>query len=213
MKKKLPDKRKLQGAQTRQKLYEIAETLFAQSDFSAVSVEDITDAAGITKGAFYVHFQSKDELIAELIADYAARADTDYRGFLDSLPEGMSSSDVLLALCGKIAGVLSGSIGYENMRKVYQMLLAGTVETGPVKNYDRELYRMFHTILEEGIRKGEFKGAPPADTLSRHFVMAIRGICYEWCVRHPDFDLETQLAEHMGLLLEGIASRDTRVSR
>jgi AcrR family transcriptional regulator len=206
MREKKPNKKKEQGAETKKKLYESAEKLFAKYDFAAVSVEDITDAAGITKGAFYVHFESKDALIAVLIADYAARADTDYKAFLDSIPPDMPSSAVLLSLVEKIADVLAGTIGYENMRKVYQMLLAGTVDMEGVKGYGRELYQLFYSILDRGVQRGEFKPVLPLEILSRHLVMAVRGISYEWCIRYPDFDLKEQAVEHFQLLAEGITA-------
>lgn len=204
MRVKKPDKRKVQGAETKKKLYEIAEKLFSEHDFSSISVEDITDAAGITKGAFYVHFESKDALIALLIADYAARADTDYRSFLDTVAVDQPASSVLLALSEKIADTLMNTIGYENMNKVYQMLLTRTVDTAAVKGYGRELYHLFFDIFEKGIRCGEFKDTLAADMLAQHFVMAIRGVSYEWCVRHPDFDLKEQVMEHCRLLIDGI---------
>lgn len=204
MKEKKFDKRKVQGAETKKRLYEIAEKLFAQHEFANVSVEDITDEAGITKGAFYVHFASKDELIALLIADYAARADMDYKVFLETLPSDMPTSDVLLTLIEKIADVLMNKIGCNNMKKVYQMMLAGTIETEAVKGYSRDIYTLFYSILEKGIWRGELKKGLPVDVLSQHLVMAIRGISYEWCIRYPDFDLKEQSMEHFRLLLEGI---------
>lgn len=210
MREKKPDKRKMQGAETKKKLYEIAEKLFSQHNFSDVSVEDITDEAGITKGAFYVHFESKDALIAILIADYAASADTDYKAFLETLPSDMPTSELILALTEKIADELADTIGYENMKKVYQMLLAGTVDTEPVKGYDRELYTLFHDILERGIQRGECWSTLSPDILARHFVMAIRGVSYEWCIRYPDFDLKEQALEHVQMLLEGICFHTNR---
>jgi len=204
MREKKLDKRKAQGAETKKKLYEIAERLFTERNFSDVSVEDITDEAGITKGAFYVHFESKDALIAILIADYATQADTNYKTFLETLPDDMRASEVLLALTQKIAETLLYTIGYENMKKVYQMLLAGTVDTGAVKGYSRELFTLFHGVLEKGIRRGELTSSLPLEELSRHFVMAIRGVSYEWCVLYPDFDLKKQAMEHCNLLIEGI---------
>lgn len=203
MRQKKPDKRKVQGAETKRKLYEIAQKLFEEHDFATVNVEDITDEAGITKGAFYVHFKSKDELIALLIADYAARVDTDYKTFLETLPDEMHVSEVILALTEKIADTLLNTIGCENMKKIYQMLLAGTIDTEPVKGYNRELYTMFHNILEQGIQRRECRSTLSTDILARHFVMAIRGVSYEWCVRYPDFDLKAQAIEHVRLLLEG----------
>ncbi|WP_278336308.1 TetR/AcrR family transcriptional regulator [Desulfonispora thiosulfatigenes] len=184
--------------------------MFTEHDFVDVSIEDITNAAGITKGGFYVHFESKDALIAELIADHVARADTNYKSFLESLPRDIPTSEVLLALIEKIADVLMDTIGYENMNKIYQMLLAGTVDTMAVKGYNRELYTLFHSVLEKGIKQGEFKSTLPAETLSRHFVMAIRGISYEWCIRYPEFDLKEQVVEHSRLLVAGIMINTTK---
>ncbi|WP_027399004.1 TetR/AcrR family transcriptional regulator [Anaerovorax odorimutans] len=204
MREKKPNKKKVQGAETKKKLYEIAEKLFTEHDFDDVSVEDITDAAGITKGAFYVHFESKDALIAMLIADYAARADMNYKSFLETLPSDISSSEVLLVLIEKITDVLAGTIGYENMKKVYHMLLERTVDTEAVKGYRRELYTLFHNVLEKGIQQGEFRSTLSVDITSRQLVMAIRGISYEWCIRYPEFDLKEQAVEHFKLLLKGI---------
>ncbi|MGF7059164.1 TetR/AcrR family transcriptional regulator [Brassicibacter mesophilus] len=209
MRKKKPDKRKLQGAETQRKLYEIAKKLFSEHDFDTVGVEDITDEAGITKGAFYVHFRSKDALIALLIADYVARLDTDYKTFLETLPQDMPASQMLLALTEKIADLLISSIGYGNMKKVYQMLLAGTVDAQAVKSYNRELYTLLHSVLDKGIRSGEFKSTLSPDVLSRHFVMAIRGVSYEWCIQYPDFDLKEQVVAHCRLMIEGIVKHTT----
>ena len=206
MKAKKIDKRKAQGAETKMKLYEIAERLFTERIISDVSIEDITDEAGITKGAFYVHFASKDQLIAILISDYTARADSEYKTFLENLPENMSASSVLLALTEKIADTLSNTLGYENMKKIYQLLLSGTTDTDSIKGYGRELYIMLCVILDKGIRSGEFISTLSAETLSQHFILALRGVSYEWCARYPDFDLKEQSTTHMRLLIDGIKS-------
>ncbi len=206
MRQKKPDKRKVQGAETKKKIYEIAERMFKERNFSDVMVEDITDEAGITKGAFYVHFASKDALIALLIADYAARADTDYKAFLEALPADMPTADVLLSLTEKIAEVLTEAIGCENMKKVYQMMLAGAVDAEALTGYGRELYLLFYNVLEKGVRQGELGNALPVEVLARHFVAALRGITFEWCVRYPDFDLKEQSVVHCRLLIEGITA-------
>jgi AcrR family transcriptional regulator len=208
MREKKPDKRKVQGAETKKKLYEIAERLFTERNFSDVNVEDITDEAGITKGAFYVHFESKDALIAILVADHAAKTDADYKTFLESLPDDMPASLVLFALAERIADTLANTFGCKNMTKIYQMLLSGTAGTEAVKGYGRELYALVYNILEKGLRSGEFTSSLPPETLSRHFVMAIRGVSYEWCVRYPDFDLREQAISHIRLLIEGIKAHD-----
>lgn len=202
--KEKPNLKKLQGAQTRAKLYASAQKLFTTRDFAAVSVEDITRDAGVTKGTFYVHFASKDELIASFIADYTAGVDLDYRAFLDALPADLSVVDRMLALTEKIADVIADTIGYDAMRTVYQLQLAKTVGVEKAMGYGRALYAMFAELLQQGVQGGEFKTELSLDAMSRHFVIAIRGVCYEWCVRYPDFDLKAQTAVQCRLLLKGI---------
>ena len=43
-----------------------------EKGFNAVGVQDITDAAGVPKGSFYNHFQSKEALGVEIVERYGA---------------------------------------------------------------------------------------------------------------------------------------------
>jgi AcrR family transcriptional regulator len=54
--------------------------LFAKQGFEATSVKQITDYCGISKGAFYLSFKSKDELIMALIDHFMNQitSDVDY---------------------------------------------------------------------------------------------------------------------------------------
>ncbi len=51
--------------------------LFAKQGFEATSVQQITDQCGISKGAFYLSFKSKDELIIALIDQFMEQIFTD----------------------------------------------------------------------------------------------------------------------------------------
>ncbi|MFI9587253.1 TetR/AcrR family transcriptional regulator [Streptomyces sp. NPDC052236] len=74
---------------TRAKLYEAAVTLIAEQGFSATTVDEIAERAGVAKGTVYYNFKSKTELFEELLrygvgllsASLQAAADeTDERG-------------------------------------------------------------------------------------------------------------------------------------
>ena len=51
----------------RQRLREKAETLFEAYGLRKTSVEDITRAVGISKGAFYLFYESKEELFLDIL--------------------------------------------------------------------------------------------------------------------------------------------------
>ena len=54
---------------TRLHLVRSAAELFDRNGFSGATLEDVSRAAGVTKGAFYFHFSSKDELAGAIHAE------------------------------------------------------------------------------------------------------------------------------------------------
>lgn len=54
--------KELHAQQSREKLITAATQLFTREEFKNVSVQDVCDEAGLTKGAFYHHFSGKEEL-------------------------------------------------------------------------------------------------------------------------------------------------------
>ena len=63
---------KTQVDDNRRAILEAAGRLFRQRGFDAVSVSEVMTAAGLTHGAFYGYFRSKDELVAAALADLLA---------------------------------------------------------------------------------------------------------------------------------------------
>lgn len=61
-------------AATRARIVEGARRLFNRRGFEEVSIDEIMESAGLTRGGFYNHFANKDVLYGEAIASYA-RAD------------------------------------------------------------------------------------------------------------------------------------------
>lgn len=52
---------------TRAKLIEAAQQLFSTSGYEHATVDDISHAAGYSKGAYYFHFSTKDDILLELL--------------------------------------------------------------------------------------------------------------------------------------------------
>jgi AcrR family transcriptional regulator len=65
------NKRRLTRQESQQvtctKLVDAAERVFVRAGFDAASVEQIAEAAGFSRGAFYSNFQSKDEIFLALL--------------------------------------------------------------------------------------------------------------------------------------------------
>ncbi len=64
------NKRQQQKAQTRARLLEAAKGVFAKHGYEAASVAQIAKAAGVARGALYVHFETKQALFRDIQLDY-----------------------------------------------------------------------------------------------------------------------------------------------
>ena len=64
---------RLPAARRRRQLLDVALESFAANGFHRTSMEDIADAAGVTKPVLYQHFSSKRELYLELLDDVGRR--------------------------------------------------------------------------------------------------------------------------------------------
>lgn len=198
------NKRKIQAAETKKRLYDNAKRLFLEYGVDNVSVDSIAKAAGVAKGSFYVHFESKDTLASILLTDYVNDVDSEYKIFLDSKFNKETASNLLILMAEKIAEVIEDKIGYEKMRILYKSHISNTNYTGYSMSYNRKLYKMFSYILEKGIDQEEFRTDISVDTLANHLILAMRGITFEWSIRYPDFNLKEQYLTHYKILLNGI---------
>jgi TetR/AcrR family transcriptional repressor of nem operon len=57
-----------QAAENRQNVIDVASRLFRQHGFDGIGLKDLMEAAGMTQGAFYKQFESKEDLVAEASA-------------------------------------------------------------------------------------------------------------------------------------------------
>jgi AcrR family transcriptional regulator len=64
---------------TRQALLDAALRLFSERGFHGATVKAIAQEAGVTKGAFYHHFESKEDVLRQIHAEYAGQMALDAR--------------------------------------------------------------------------------------------------------------------------------------
>jgi AcrR family transcriptional regulator len=71
--RKPPESRAEAKAETREALIDAAAALFGKEGLDAPSLDDICARAGYTRGAFYVHFKSREELIVAVVERHSLR--------------------------------------------------------------------------------------------------------------------------------------------
>lgn len=79
-----PSRRGRKRERTRSAISDAAIRLFSERGFGAPTIDDITEAADVSKGTFYNHFQSKEEILVAFMADLEARLAPDVERFADA---------------------------------------------------------------------------------------------------------------------------------
>jgi AcrR family transcriptional regulator len=163
------------GDRTREHIIMKSAELFNQRGFAGTSLNDITAETGIKKGGIYRHFDSKDEIALEAY-NYAASLVN--RKFSEAIDKEETAADRLLAFFHVYEDVVN------NPPFIGGCPLQNTAvecdDTHPALR-DRALLGLHNTldmmksIIDEGIRTGEFKEDLDPDVLASFAFSLLEG--------------------------------------
>jgi AcrR family transcriptional regulator len=184
-----------------ERLIKVSTRLFAQHGYEATSVQQIVDAAGVTKGALYHHFASKDDLLYEVYHRVLGAQ----RARLDELAGGPGPADERLRAV--IADAIESSVANLDELIVFfrsQHLLPAAQQKS-VRAERRRYHDRVRDLVEEGQAAGVFSRDVPADVVVQFCYGAINQIG-SW-YRHDGALSATELgAQFDRLVLSGLRS-------
>ncbi|MFI8516526.1 TetR/AcrR family transcriptional regulator [Streptomyces sp. NPDC085481] len=140
---------------TRSKLYEAAVTLIAEQGFSATTVDEIAERAGVAKGTVYYNFKSKTELFEELLRHGVSLLTASLRTAAEETAErGGSRVEALDAM------IRAGLVFIDRYPAFTQLYVAELWRTGRAWNSTllvvrQEAVAVVENVLREGVAAGE----------------------------------------------------------
>lgn len=183
------------GTPVPQRLLAAATRLFAERGYDRTSVQEIVEAAGVTKGALYHYFGSKEDLLHEVYArmlrlqqerlDAFAKADEPVEVRLRG-----AAADVVVTTIDNLddAAIFFRSMHHLSPEKLKQ-----------VRAERRRYHERFRALVEEGQQSGVFSSATPADLVVDYHFGSVHHLS-TWY--RPDGPLSPQqVADHLSDLL------------
>ncbi|MDA0566708.1 TetR/AcrR family transcriptional regulator [Streptomonospora sp. S1-112] len=141
------------------RLLAVATRLFAEKGFDRTSVQEIVDAANVTKGAMYHYFDSKDDLLAEIYARVL-------RLQMSRLQQIAASGGPVADRVSRAAAdvVVSTIDNLDDATISFRSLHQLTAEKQREVRLERRRYHeLFRSLITEGQRAGVFTDRVPAD--------------------------------------------------
>jgi AcrR family transcriptional regulator len=144
----------LRGEETRSHILDVAGELFAERGYDATSVAGICAHAGVTKGAFYHHFKSKQAVFLELRDRWLAPLETQLalaRDPDETLPQ-------LLQHVADMARAMFAEAGEDQRQQVFLELLSAARQDptilpamlAPLHRYREWFAQLINAGIEEG---------------------------------------------------------------
>lgn len=196
-------KRTLQAQETKKKIFETAESLFAKYGYHKVTIDDIVEKAGVSKGAFYTHFSSKDQVIVEQFNHLETR----YKEWLDDLPADMTAMEKLKSF-SKMAVETDEMSGRATFRVLYQSQLGPDEKTSPfISSRTLYLYNILDSIIAEGQKNGEIRDDMNSWQMTNVAIRCFRGAVFEWCAGGSETRLADLVDEVMFFIFEVIEKK------
>jgi AcrR family transcriptional regulator len=191
------------NSSVRQRLLEGAAELFTQKGYVATTVREIVAAAGVTKPVLYYYFRNKEGIYLELMQEAFAKMD-DLVAI--SLKDQGSPTQKLLILSDRAYSLFMENI--QAVRVMYAMYY-GPHQGAPFFDFDAYHLKFLEAIrrlIEEGIRKGEFRKGNAEDMT--WLILGAINVVMEVHLGHPEMGIgRAGLARVLKLIFRGISGK------
>ncbi|OLT27183.1 TetR family transcriptional regulator [Nocardiopsis sp. CNR-923] len=186
-----------------ERLLGAATRLFAQRGFEGTSVQEIVSAAGVTKGAMYHYFGSKDDLLYEVYArvlrmqtEHLVRIAAQDAPVTERVRE--AAADVIVT---SVANLDDTVIFFRSMHLLDQD------KQRTVRAERRRYHELFRDLVQQGQDEGAFRDDVPADLVVDYFFGSVHhlGTWYRKDGALSGEDVGRHFAE---LLISGLRPKD-----
>lgn len=163
---------------TKERILLEAARLFRHHGYAATTLREIADASGIKAGSIYYHYESKDQILGEVLDRGIHVVAEAVRQRVDALPGGATARQrIAAAIEGHLWGLLHhGDFTSANIRIYGQIPVA-------VKRRHRKVRRNYADywdhLLEDALQRGELR-SDSNTSIIRLFVIGALNWTVEW---------------------------------
>ncbi len=181
-----------------------AVSLFLEKGFHGTSIDDIMKASNLTKGAFYWHFSSKEDLLRNIVEEFDKR-------FLDGLIESVSKvkGNALKKLEKLFRYEAASALYNRELRVSFTALSAELLGTRKEIETDiRRVYRKYQDFVTKlivaGVKEGLFTNKVVPEMIAFTIIACFDGILLRWSANREKINGKACAAAFETILLPGL---------
>jgi AcrR family transcriptional regulator len=184
----------------KKQILEAAISVFAKLGFHKARMDDIVEASGLSKGALYWYFESKEDLIKNIMDSI----------FASSMKEFQYFPDVQDSTREQIANMLIHSMHEAKQMleirpivyEIFAYALRDRIIQKTIREYFNTYTEQLTPIIQEGINKGEFRDIDPFSA-ALALGAIFEGTILLWMIAPDTVDINLHFRDGLNLLLDG----------
>ena len=171
--------RKKQSIETRNRIFECATDLFARESYEKVKISDICHAAGVSTGAFYHYFATKENILNEGYRDFDRLVEAAWMARERSDRMG----DIRFLIRFQLESISAN--GYIYAMQFFKNQLSN--EEKYILNPDRFFYQTLKAVVAGAAEAGELCG--DVFEITEAILRVSRGTIYDWCLHEGSYEV------------------------
>jgi AcrR family transcriptional regulator len=195
--------REKQSEKTKQKIIDAAIQLFSRKGFHSTSLSELAEATGLTKGALYHHFESKDTLFYAVLENlrflWRERVFRDMlqkKGALERLETLFDNHACLIEERETFCLVLSSLVmEMDNVNSEFMDAL---------REIFADLTALIQRVIEKGQENGEIRKNLDPYLLSLNLVGMMEGNSIPWILNRGSVNYQNMSKTQRHILLNGL---------
>ncbi|KQO97024.1 ScbR family autoregulator-binding transcription factor [Leifsonia sp. Leaf264] len=187
---------------TRERIIIGAAETFDRCGFGAASLSDIAEAAGVTKGALYFHFRSKDEIAGAVIdAQHAAAS--------HSAKTMVLTSETALETAVQLSAGLARRLQSDPLTRAgIRLTTESSSFDAPVRGPYEDWLTTFESIVAAAIEAGDVRPGTDPAMLARFIIPSFTGIQIISEVFSARSDMPERVAEMWDIIFAATVPAD-----
>jgi len=178
--------RKAQAAKTKKKIYHAAVDLMDKQGFKKTTISQISKKAGVSVGAFYLYFKSKDDIFTEKYKLFEMYFEIEV---VPNLTQENAFDQI--ATFFRAYAIWNKKEGCGDVRKLFND------QNKLFTDKERYTYQLLLRIIQEGQEKNQLTAKINAEEIAIYLYTIARGTVYDWCLNSAQYDIEERMIKNI----------------
>lgn len=190
--------------QRKNQIIEAAIKVFSKEGFHKARMDDIADEAGLSKGALYWYFKSKDKIISSILNSLFEREFDQLQAW--SINEGSARATLEKIGLLVVDDLLSARPLMPIIFEFWAMSLRSKAIGNTIRNLMWRYVEVIVPIIEKGVDSGEFREIDSEDA-AMAFGAVLEGSILLWSYDMNKVDFRDLISKSVSIFLDGIVNQ------